>query len=142
MKMKKAWSDFKSSIVDAWNFLSGVKIEKYSFFLCLIFLLSILDAVFTMIWIKTGMAVEANPLLGSLLEHGDLPFILTKVFLTGCGCAFLGWSKSKSRFAKASILTLLALYCCLTIYHLLGALHSVHHDLLPEIINDFLVLMS
>lgn len=142
MKMKKAWSDFSSSLAGAWSYLSGVKIEKYSFFLCLIFLLSILDAIFTMVWIKTGLAVEANPLLGTLLEHGDAAFIMTKVFLTGCGCVFLGWTRAKSSFAKISIVSLLALYCCLTVYHLLGALHSVHHDLLPDIINDFLELLS
>ena len=142
MKMKKAWSDFKSSFKDTWVFLRGIEIEKYSLFIFIIFFLSILDAVFTLIWIKSGLAIEANPLLGRLLEHGDAPFILTKVALTGCGCAFLGWTKAKSRFSKASIVCLLILYSGLTVYHILGAAHSVDHSVLPDFINDLLVLLS
>ena len=140
--MKKAWNEFTSSLSSGWNYLRSIKIEKYSLLIILVFVLSLLDAVFTLAWIKAGLAVEANPLLRKLLDHGEFSFLGTKIFLTGVGCSFLFWVKDKSRAARFTIWTIFILYCVVTGYHLLGALHSIDHTHLPDFVNDFLVWAS
>ena len=140
--MKKIWSEFKLSLEQGWNYLSSVKLEKHTFLIALIFLLSLLDAVFTLVWIEAGLAVEANPLLNKLLEYGKFSFISTKILMTAIGCAFLFWAKSKSRAARFAIWVIFAIYCGVTGYHLLGALHSMDQTHLPNIVNDFLVWAS
>ena len=140
--MKKRWSEFKESLVQGFNYLHSVKLEKYSFLIAFIFILSLLDAVFTLVWIEAGLAIEANPLLNKLLEHGKFSFISTKILMTGIGCAFLFWAKSKSKSARIAIWSIFLVYCIVTGYHLLGALHSIDFSYLPDFINDFLVWIS
>lgn len=141
-KMKNSWDDLTSSLKDGWSYLTENKIDRYSFFVIVIFVLSILDAVFTLTWIKAGLAVEANPILGRLLEKGDFAFVSTKIFLTGAGCIFLLWARTKSRFAERAIIGAMILYVLVTLYHLIGAVHSIDASYLPDFVNDFLVWIS
>lgn len=140
--MKKKWSNLRDNIKEEWYFLCNRKVEKFSLLILGIFSLSVLDAFFTLTWIKSGLAVEANPLLQDLIVHGDLSFVGTKVLLTGLGCLFLESAKEKSRLAKAAIVFLFCMYTCLTVYHMYGALQSVDPSHLPEFLNDFLVWAS
>ena len=94
--MKKKWSNLKEKIKEEWFFLCNRKVEKFSLLILGIFSLSSLDAFFTLMWIKTGLAVEANPLLKDLIAHGDFSFLATKIALTGLGCLFLESVKNKS----------------------------------------------
>jgi len=138
----KRLNKFYSSFREEWEFLKNIKVEKYTLFITLIFILSLLDASFTLTWIKSGLAVEANPLLKSLMLHGDFPFIGTKVALTGLGCGFLFFTKDESKFAKATIIFLLGTYVLLTLYHFLGALQSLNHNVLPDFVDDILLWLS
>lgn len=45
----------------------------------LLFTLNLLDALLTLVWVRTGTASEANAIMASLLEIGDYPFILAKL---------------------------------------------------------------
>lgn len=47
----------------------------------LLFLLNALDAALTLIWISTGASTEANPLMGWLLAHGAVTFLVVKLAL-------------------------------------------------------------
>ena len=140
--MKKIWSEFKESLSQGFNYLNSIKIEKHTLLILLIFVLSLLDAVFTLVWIDAGLAVEANPILSRLLEYGKFSFISTKILMTGIGCAFLFWAKSKSKAARFAIWTIFIIYCVVTGYHLVGVLHSMDQDHLPNIVNDLLVWAS
>ena len=85
-----------------------------------IFLLSILDAIFTYIWLQNGIAEEANPILEICLEAGDFWFFAAKISLTGLGCAVL-WNTRDSHWSQKAGLSLLIMYTLLNLYHIFGA---------------------
>lgn len=45
----------------------------------LLFLLNFLDAVLTIVWVRNGIAGEANDLMAYLLDIGDAPFLGAKL---------------------------------------------------------------
>lgn len=53
-----------------------------------ILMLSVLDALFTLILIDSGSS-ELNPVMAYFLGHGLLPFIVVKYFLTSLGVVIL-----------------------------------------------------
>ena len=122
--------------------MSQRQIEKHSLFLILIFLLSVLDAVFTLTWIKAGLAIEANPILAVLVDHGDFSFVATKIFLTGAGCYILESVKSKYNATKYVIYALFTMYCLVTMYHFFGVLASLDYDMLPEAVSQLIIWAS
>ena len=140
--MKKTWRDLTLSVQEEFRFFASRKIDKMTALIVVIFVLSILDAIFTLTWIKSGLAVEVNPFLVNLLEKGDFAFLGTKILLTGLGCVFLEKSRKKSKLARIGIVAIFAVYCLLTFYHCVGALQSVHHDLLPDFVDDALLWLS
>lgn len=89
-----------------------------------IMLLSVLDAVFTLSWIRSGIATEANPILDYLLSWGEEYFFAGKVFLTFSGCAILKFLSDNPLSRKAAI-SLTGFYGCLTLYHVIGAYLAV-----------------
>ena len=135
-------NNFKESLAIFWNYVTQKKIEKHSLFLICIFLLSVLDATFTLIWIKAGLAVEANPILAPLVEHGDFSFVATKIFLTGAGCYILESVKTKYSATKYVIYSLLTMYCLVTLYHFFGVLASLDYDMLPEKVSELIIWAS
>ena len=123
--MMQAW--LKNTLLrasTAWEKIRAVRVEKFALYLSIIFLLSCLDAAFTLALIKTELAVEANPLLVVLLDHGDAYFVLTKIFLTFAGCLIL-FSVRHTRSARIVIACMLFLYVLLTGYHFFGAWSSM-----------------
>ena len=63
---------------------------NHKFFLAItvILLLSILDALLTLIVIDRG-ATELNPVMAHFLEYGTLPFVIAKYILTSVGVLIL-----------------------------------------------------
>lgn len=51
--------------------------------------MNMLDVVLTSVVVTTGLAVEANPLMAALLEHGTAPFAIIKTTLVSAGIAVL-----------------------------------------------------
>jgi hypothetical protein len=45
----------------------------------LLFALNLLDALLTIVWVRSGVATESNQLMASLLDIGNGPFLLVKV---------------------------------------------------------------
>jgi hypothetical protein len=41
----------------------------------LLFALNILDALLTIVWVRSGIAIEGNQLMARLLDMGNLPFL-------------------------------------------------------------------
>ena len=89
-----------------------------------IFLLSLLDAVFTYIWLQNGIAEELNPLLAFCIDLGDAWFFSAKIALTGIGCLIL-FKTRESYWSRKSATALLFLYICLNIYHVVGAVFAI-----------------
>jgi len=95
-----------------------------NYLLSSIMLLSVLDAVFTLSWIRSGIATEANPILDYLLSWGEEYFFAGKIALTASGCIILK-NLSHNQFAKKAAISLAGFYGCLTLYHIIGALLAV-----------------
>lgn len=87
--------------------------------LLLIVMLSLVDAWFTLHAVQDGRAVEANPLMNTLLQYHAGSFIGVKMTLTALGCLLL-WSKRTHRLARKASYVLAGCYCLLTVYHLIG----------------------
>lgn len=51
-----------------------------------ILLLSLTDLILTILWIEIGIAIEGNPLMAVLIDHGGYPlFAAVKLALVGAG---------------------------------------------------------
>ena len=85
--------------------------------LALLFVLSVLDGVLTMLALSSGKYYEVNPLMRSALEQGDSIFVLSKLSLTLLSCILL-YRLWDDRFAKWMTIFLLALYTMVNMNHI------------------------
>ncbi|MER3427847.1 MAG: hypothetical protein C4334_07065 [Pyrinomonas sp.] len=86
----------------------------------LLFLLNLLDAKLTLLWVRAGMTEEGNWLMARLLEAGDAPFLAVKV-LVGAFAAYVLWRWSDRRLARGGLDFALALYLGLMLIHAVTA---------------------
>ncbi len=54
-----------------------------------ILLLNLIDGVFTLFWVHSGIAAEANPLMAEALERSPVTFMATKLLLVSLGVFLL-----------------------------------------------------
>ena len=81
------------------------------------FLLNVLDAFFTLVWVGGGGG-ERNPLMDRLLQSGDQVFLNVKLFIAGV--AFVRLMAHKNfRVARIGLWLLVAVYAALLLYHIL-----------------------
>jgi hypothetical protein len=80
------------------------------------FLLNVLDALFTLIWVRGGGA-ERNPLMDRLLQSGDQVFLNVKLFIAGVAFVWLMAHKN-FRVARVGLWLLVAIYAALLFYHI------------------------
>lgn len=59
-----------------------------STYIALLFVLNYVDALFTLVWVRLGIATEANPLMETLI-HDPLLFVTVKVSIVSFGCYLL-----------------------------------------------------
>ena len=71
--------------------------------ICLLFALNFIDAIATLIWIRTGVTTEANDLMAALLETGELAFLVVKLGMGVFACTvfFMGARFTLARFGVA-----------------------------------------
>ncbi len=89
------------------------------FLLSSIIIFCLLDAIFTILWLSTGLAIESNPFMGLLLDKSNLLFIIVKMALTYISVFIL----YKYRYTRKALITsriLAVLYLIIIIYHILG----------------------
>ena len=82
----------------------------------LLFCLNWLDAQLTLLWVRGGVASEANGLMARLLEMGDAPFILVKITI-GAGAAYVLYRCSRYKLARSGLSLVLGLYLALMVVH-------------------------
>jgi len=80
-------------------------------------ILNLLDALFTLYWVRSGHAEEANQLLADLVEHHAVLFVLVKTTLV-CGGSWLLWRKRDRAFAVVSIFVVFLAYYGVLLMHL------------------------
>ena len=82
--------------------------------------LNISDALFTLWWVLTGRAREANPLLAHLIDYSPVLFIVVKTGLCSLGLVLL-WRLRRRPLAVVGLMIVFLAYYFLLWIHL-GAL--------------------
>ena len=85
----------------------------------LLFLFNLLDAFLTVIWVNSGIATEANPIMAAAMNYGMSFFVLTKISVVFFAISIL-WSTRKHALSRASSLLAAIAMTCLVIYHVIG----------------------
>jgi hypothetical protein len=90
----------------------------------LLFGLNLLDALLTLVWVRSGVATEGNHLMARLLEIGDLSFLAVKVAIgLVTVVVLLRWSDLK--LARYGLAVALAVYISLMGIHVFTGLSAV-----------------
>lgn len=84
-----------------------------------ILMLNIADAIYTLGYVQSGLAVEDNPLMADLLAHSPLAFVLGKLGLVCLGL-FLLWRKRHQPLASCGLVVLFMVYYGILMVHLGG----------------------
>ena len=89
----------------------------------LLFALNLLDALLTIVWVRSGVATEGNQLMARLLEIGDFTFLGVKVAIGGIAALVLfRWGDLK--LARYGLAVALAVYIGLMGVHLFTGLSA------------------
>lgn len=89
----------------------------------LLFALNLLDAVLTIVWVRSGVATESNQLMASLLDIGDTPFLLVKIAI-GLTAAIVLSRWGNRRIARYGLTIALAVYIGLMGVHFFTGLSA------------------
>lgn len=90
----------------------------------LLFALNMLDAVLTIIWIRTNVATEGNALMAYLLEYGEFPFLCVKL-LIGAFAAYILYRYAHIKVARRGMQLALGVYVMLMLVHLATGLSAL-----------------
>jgi len=82
-----------------------------------IIILNLLDAVLTMLWVHTGLAREANPLLQPIVHNHVLLFIIVKIALGSLSTWFL-WQYRQRALAVIGTFSVFIVYYAVFLHHL------------------------
>tara|TARA_B100000427_G_scaffold250125_1_gene213350 strand:- start:119 stop:448 length:330 start_codon:yes stop_codon:yes gene_type:complete len=82
---------------------------------CLV-VLNLYDAICTFVWVTSGLAEEANPLMATLLDLSPLYFMLVKMTLVNFGI-WLIWQNQQHVFAKFATIPAFVLYALVALKH-------------------------
>ena len=87
----------------------------------LLFALNLLDALLTIVWVRSGIATESNQLMASLLDIGNGPFLLAKIGMgTIVAIVLIRWGTRPT--ARYGLAVALAVYIGLMGVHLFTGL--------------------
>jgi len=90
----------------------------------LLFLLNLLDAILTIVWVRSGVAPEGNQLMAKLMDMSDLTFLGAKIAMgTFAAIVLLRWGNRK--LAKYGVAVALAVYISVMGIHLLTYLSAI-----------------
>jgi len=90
----------------------------------LLFGLNLLDALLTLIWVRSGVASEGNHLMARLLEIGDFSFLAAKIAIGAItAIVLLKWGYLK--LAQYGLAVALAVYIGLMGVHIFTGLAAV-----------------
>lgn len=89
----------------------------------LLFALNLLDALLTIVWVRSGVATEGNQLMAALLDIGNGPFLGVKIII-GLLAAFVLYRWGSKPLARYGLAVALAVYIGLMGIHLFTGLSA------------------
>src|SRR5256885_1580795 len=101
----------------------------------LLFGLNLLDALLTLIWVRSGVATESNQLMAKLLDIGNMPFLTVKIAI-GATAAYVLLRWGNLKLARYGLAIALANYLGLMGIHIftgLSAFGYVSNTLLHDL---------
>jgi hypothetical protein len=87
-------------------------------------ILNLVDGIFTLLWIQSGLADEGNPLMDQALSGGPVGFMIIKLSLVSLGVGLL-WRLRHRRAAMVAMVATTTAYGSLCLYHLAAVTHLV-----------------
>jgi hypothetical protein len=91
--------------------------KKLSMAAYAVIILNLVDAIFTLVYVRMGMATEGNPLMGQALSHSPVGFMSVKLALVSGGVLLL-WRLRHRKSAMTGMFATSAAYVMLLCYHL------------------------
>ena len=82
-----------------------------------VLVLNLLDALFTLVWVRSGLAREANPLIDQLANEHAVGFVLVKLALVSLG-SWLLWQHRERPAAVIAIVAAFLTYYLILLYHI------------------------
>ncbi len=82
-----------------------------------ILILNLIDAVLTLFWVGTGLAIEANVILQAIVTNHPVAFMAAKVALVSLG-AWLLWQRRQHPLAIVGLVAAFVVYYALMLHHL------------------------
>jgi uncharacterized membrane protein len=82
-----------------------------------VLVLNLLDALFTLVWVRSGLAREANPLIDQLVNEHAVGFVFVKLGLVGLG-SWLLWHRRERPAAVIAIVAAFLAYYLILLYHI------------------------
>jgi len=79
--------------------------------------LNLLDAVFTLLWVRAGLAEEANPFLRDLVHGFPVIFVVAKLGLVGLASLLL-WRLRRRPLAVVGLFLAFFVYYALLLIHI------------------------
>jgi len=83
-------------------------------------ILNVVDAFLTLIWVMSGQATEANPLMAVLIEQNPVLFVVVKFTLVFLGSTLL-WRYRKRPLSVIFIFLAFMIYYGIVLFHLNAA---------------------
>src|SRR2546426_9830831 len=81
-----------------------------------VLVLNLLDALFTLVWVRWGYAREANLMIDGLVERHAAAFLAVKLGLVGMG-SWLLWQRRHHATAVVAIFVAFLAYYLVLLYH-------------------------
>jgi hypothetical protein len=81
-----------------------------------VLVLNLADAIFTLIWVRGGLALEANALMRDLVNEHALSFMVVKLLLVSAG-SWLLWNRRHHPAAIIAIFAVFTVYYGVLLYH-------------------------
>ncbi len=91
-----------------------------------VLVLNLIDALLTLVWVRSGLAREANPLIDQLVNEHAVVFVLVKLGLVSLG-SWLLWHRRKRPAAVVAIVAAFLAYYFVLLYHLQYASGLLQH---------------
>ena len=91
-----------------------------------VLVLNLIDAILTLIWVRSGLATEANTLIDELVNENAVAFIAIKLGLVALG-SWLLWERRRHPFAVVGIFAVFLAYYAILLYHLRYASSLIRH---------------